>query len=115
MQNININYGSGQGAINSANGFFISYIANAEEMYRKLTDLIKEVKNQIDTEIDIEMKKIEAEEKKAEAFAKMASGMAGNSVKEENDYITQMERLFKLKEQGIITDEEFEEKKKQLL
>lgn len=34
---------------------------------------------------------------------------------EEDDYIDQLERLAKLRDQGILTDEEFEAKKKQLL
>ncbi len=34
---------------------------------------------------------------------------------EEDDYIEQLERLGELRDQGILTDEEFEAKKKQLL
>jgi hypothetical protein len=34
---------------------------------------------------------------------------------QEDDYIAELERLSALKEQGIITEEEFEAKKKQLL
>lgn len=34
---------------------------------------------------------------------------------EEDDYIEQLERLAELRDQGILTDEEFEAKKKQLL
>ena len=34
---------------------------------------------------------------------------------EEDDYIAELERLAQLKDQGIITEEEFEAKKKQLL
>jgi hypothetical protein len=34
---------------------------------------------------------------------------------EEDDYIAQLERLAELKDQGILTEEEFEAKKKQLL
>ena len=34
---------------------------------------------------------------------------------QEDDYIAQLERLAELKDQGIITEEEFEAKKKQLL
>lgn len=34
---------------------------------------------------------------------------------EEPDYIEELEKLADLKEKGIITEEEFEEKKKQLL
>ena len=64
------------------------------------------------------MKKIEAENKKAEAFSKIADGLVGKSVQNKEDggdYISQMERLHKLKEQGVITEEEFENKKKELL
>lgn len=34
---------------------------------------------------------------------------------QEDDYIDQLERLAQLRDQGILTDEEFETKKKQLL
>jgi hypothetical protein len=34
---------------------------------------------------------------------------------EEDDYITQLERLAELKDKGILTEEEFQEQKKQIL
>ena len=34
---------------------------------------------------------------------------------QEDDYITQLERLAELRDQGILTEEEFEAKKKQIL
>lgn len=97
--------------------FVIKWVVKAQEAYEKINELIGSIKNDIDLKTDIEMKKIDAEEKKAEAFVKMAEGLSGKveAKPEATDYITQMERLFKLKEQGIITEEEFNKKKSELL
>lgn len=48
-----------------------------------------------------------------EAYKKQVSSPSVAPV--ENDYITQLEKLAELKEKGIITQEEFETKKKQIL
>ena len=47
--------------------------------------------------------------------AKGTQGAKPRARKKEDDVISQIERLGKLKEQGILTDEEFEAKKEELL
>lgn len=112
-----VNNARNNSAITGVVPFYINWIINVQNAYNKLTKLIGDKKNEADLKVDIEMKKIEAEEKKAEAFLKVAEGITGNSQEKESgaDYISQVERLYKLKEQGIITEEEFIEKKKKLL
>ena len=53
---------------------------------------------------------IEKQEMTDEQWAEVEAADA-----QEDDYIAQLERLSELKDQGIITEEEFEAKKKQLL
>lgn len=104
--------------IPNGNFFFISWIENITEAYEKVVELLNGVKNEIDLQTDIEMKKIETEEKKADAFIKIADNLAvanPSTKKEENDYLSQLEKLYSLKEKGIITEEEFIQKKKELL
>ena len=110
-------YGAGQRSLSGTNVFMITNLINAEELYKKLTELLTKLKNDKDVAIDIEVKKIETEEKKAEAFFKIAEELADKqeTTNDDNDYIAQIERLYKLKEQGIITEEEFNEKKAKLL
>ena len=110
--------GANNSAITGVMPVYINWIVDVQKAYDKLTELLGSVKNEIELEVDIEMKKIEAENKKAEAFSKIADGLVGKSVQNKEDggdYISQMERLHKLKEQGVITEEEFENKKKELL
>jgi len=78
-----------------------------EQLEQALTDL------NIDTEdlTDAEVAAIEAAE--AESTAPAAAPPAAPAA--QGDYITQLERLAELREKGIITTEEFEAKKKQLL
>lgn len=104
------------------NGTFVINLLkknSADNLYQKISEEIMKIKNDKDVQIDIELKKAEAEEKKANAFMAMAQNvMGGGGQKQElknDDYITQLERLSELKEKGIITEEEFQEKKKELL
>ena len=53
---------------------------------------------------------IDAEEMTDEEWAQVEAGDP-----EEDDYIEELERLSELKDKGIITEEEFESKKKELL
>ena len=53
---------------------------------------------------------IDAEEMTDEEWAQVEEGDP-----EEDDYIAELERLADLRDKGIITDEEFETKKKELL
>ena len=110
--------GANNSAITGVMPVYISWITDVQKAYDKLIELIGSIKNEVDLEVDIEMKKIEAENKKAEAFSKIADGLTRKSAQDKEDsgdYISQMERLYKLKEQGVITEEEFDAKKKELL
>ncbi len=78
-----------------------------EQLEQALTDL------NIDTEdlTDSEVAALEAAD--VESTAPAAAPPAAPAA--QGDYITQLERLAELREKGIITTEEFEAKKKQLL
>ena len=98
--------------------FVISCIKNYQEIYEKITELLASVKNAKDVKIDIEMSKVDAENKKAEAFAAIAMNMGnrtGDNTRPTSDYITQIKELKELLDNGIITQEEFEKKKTDLL
>ena len=109
----------------NGNFFNISWVDNIYQAYSVLSKLLANIKNDKDVKVDIEMKKIKAEENKADAFVKIAESLLANKTesspsnktesKGEEDYIRQVERLFELKEKGIITEEEYNEKKKKLL
>lgn len=115
----------GIGGMNALGGnlFVVNYLTDhsAKEVYENISKLLLSIKNDKDVQVDLEMKKVEIEEKKAQAFMAMASNMdEGNGERQINnqggkDYIAQLKELNELKEQGILTEEEFKEKKKQLL
>ncbi len=109
-----VNYGSGVLGMRGANVFRIAYIENYEEVYDKLSALLAGMKNDKDVAIDIEMRKVEAEDRKAAAFEMVASKLGGTEA-EQNDALTKLERLQKLKESGAITEEEYNEKKTEML
>lgn len=100
--------------------FVISFLKeeSANELYQKISEEISNIKNDKDVQIELELRKNEIEEKKTEAFVAMAQNISGENGKNTNngdDYIAQIERLNKLKENGIITEDEFQKKKKELL
>lgn len=51
----------------------------------------------------------------SDAVANLVSDGTASAPSEEADYLAEMEKLGTLRDQGIITEEEFEAKKKQLL
>lgn len=110
----NVNYGIGVLSIRGANVFRISCIENYEEVYDKLSGLLASVKNDKDVAIDIEMRKAEAEDRKAAAFEMVASKLGSTEV-QQDDSLTKLERLLKLKENGAITEEEYNKKKEEIL
>ena len=58
----------------------------------------------------------QAEQQEAQAYeAQQAAPPPAAAPAGEPDYMAELEQLAKLKEQGIVSDEEFEAKKKQLL
>lgn len=98
--------------------FKIEYIANLNEFYNQILKLITNIKNDKDLIVDIEMSKVDAEKQKAAAFEKLANNISNNQYTTENtksDYISELKELKGLVDAGIITEEEFQEKKKQLL
>lgn len=112
-----VQYNRGTATLNGAGTFRINYIVNAEELYEKLSELITSVKNDKDLMVDIEMSKVEAENRKAAAFEKMAENASGNTSSKSGgqSYIEELKGLKDLLDAGIISEAEFEEKKRQLL
>lgn len=113
-QNNNVNYRKGILGMQGANVFRISCIENYEEVYDKLSGLLASVKNDKDVAIDIEMRKVEAEDRKAAAFEMVASKLGSTETKQD-DSLTKLERLVKLKENGAISEEEYNKKKEEIL
>lgn len=100
------------------NTFSMGCIEKIDEFYNAVTQVLMSVKNDRDTDVDIEVKKIEAQEKQAAAFSKIAENMSGkptNQSEVKDDYISQLHRLKQLLDNGVITQQEFEIKKKELL
>jgi hypothetical protein len=57
----------------------------------------------------------QAQEQDAAAYQQQQEYAPPPAAAEEPDYVAELERLAKLRDQGILSDEEFEAKKKQLL
>lgn len=110
-----IRYGTGTSTISSANTLRLSYIANATELYEKLSDLLTQMKNHEDVMVDIEMKKADAAAKQADAFEKMAGSTQTQKGSSSVSYIDELKQLKELLDNGIITQEEFDTKKAELL
>ena len=65
-----------------------------------------------------QQEKYAAQEQQAyeqQAYAQQAPPAASPAAPEEADYMAELQQLAQLKAQGVITDEEFEAKKKQIL
>lgn len=113
-----VRYNRGVTTVSGAGTFKITNIANIDEVYEKLSDLLTSVKNDKDLMVDIEMSKVQAENRKATAFENMASNMGGTTPTKTNNnptYIEELKGLKELLDAGIISETEFEEKKKNLL
>lgn len=97
----------------------VAFLANAYTVYSNLNQLLTSVKNDKDLETDIQMKKIEADNKKADALEHIAQSVIQNTqtpaIEPSISYLQELKELHELKENGIITQEEFEEKKKEVL
>ncbi len=106
---------TGKGATN--NTFRIGYLHNATEMLEKLNEQMTNIKNDKDVMIDIEMKKVEVEEMKANAFMNMATNQFSKETNASNSssYIDELRNLKQLLDEGIISQEEFDVKKSKLL
>jgi Short C-terminal domain len=57
----------------------------------------------------------QAQEQETAAYQQQQAYAPPPAAAEEPDYVAELERLAKLRDQGILSDEEFEAKKKQLL
>ncbi len=98
----------------------IYYLKNHEEIMKTLNDLIVSRKNLVDVQTDIEMSKLDAENRKADALENVAKSISGNeastkSKKSATSYIDELRELKKLCDEGIITQEEFEQEKSEIL
>lgn len=108
---------SNNSGFSHGNTFITNNIANYKEVFEKMSALLCERKNEKDLQIDIEMEKIAAEKSKAEVLSSLIVNM-GNIEKAnqtDNDYISQLTKIKELFDAGVITQEEFNAKKKQLL
>ena len=98
--------------------FTIEYIENSEQVFEELSKALNSIKNDKDLMVDIEMEKIGVQDKQADAFAKIAENISTkqpNHTETKDDYISQLQRLKQLLDAGVITQQEFDEKKKALL
>lgn len=86
--------------------FRVTNIDNLDEAYEKLTKLLTSIKNDKDLMVDINLNKIEAEQRKAASLETMAKNTS---------YISELKELKSLLDSGVITKEEFENKKREVL
>lgn len=95
------------------NIFFVRFLGNAKEVHKALSDRILLTKSEREVDIELAAKRIEAEERKAAAL----ENLGGSDIKEKagSGYIQEIKALKGLLDEGIITEEEFEAKKKKLL
>lgn len=113
-----VRYNRGVTTMSGAGTFRITNIANIDEVYEKLSGLLTSVKNDKDLMVDIEMSKVQVENRKAAAFESMASSMGETTPTKTNNnfpYIEELKGLKELLDAGIISEAEFEERKKDLL
>ena len=106
-----INFGGGIWG-SSGNFFIIKYIKNYQEVYEKLTQVLLSVKNEKDLMVDIEMAKIQVQREQVQAISDLATAKSETKINEE---LIQLEKLAEMLKAGIITQEEFDAKKKKIL
>ena len=81
-------------------------------MYEKLTQVLLSVKNEKDLMVDIEMAKIQVQREQVQAISDLATAKSETKINEE---LIQLEKLAEMLKAGIITQEEFDAKKKKIL
>lgn len=114
--NTSVVYGTGQNGMRGTNILRIFYLVNIKEVYDRLAELLENVKNDKDVAVDIEMKKIEVEERKVKAFETLAfEGVKKDAKSSSDDSISKLEKLAEMKERGLISESEYELKKTELL
>lgn len=117
-QGVVVRYNRGATALSGAGTFRITNISNIDEVYEKLSNMLTSIKTDKDLMVDIEMSKIDAEQRKAAAFESIATNISANSAPKPSSnqgYIEELKGLKELLDAGIISEEEFNEKKKSLL
>lgn len=100
------------------NLFIMNYIEKSDEFFNAASNVLMSVKNDKDVKADIEIKKIEAQARQADAFMRIADNISNkqtNQPERKDDYISQLQRLKQLLDSGVITQQDFNEKKEQLL
>ncbi|HCH93147.1 MAG TPA: hypothetical protein DE061_05645 [Clostridiales bacterium] len=102
--------------------FTLDCIDNNDEVYNAISKMINDVKTDKDLHTDIEMAKVGAQEKQASAFEKIAINLRNTPSDDSHpqkvtapDYIAELKGLKELLDSGVITQQEFDEKKEQLL
>lgn len=85
-----------------------------EELQQAVADLQIQVDELSDAEYD-EVERADAADEAAYDAEQAKSGGSSSSGGGSNDYIAELTRLAELKDAGIVSEEEFEAKKKQLL
>ncbi len=102
--------------------FTLDCIDNNDEVYNAISKMINDVKTDKDLHTDIEMAKVGAQEKQASAFEKIAINLSNTPSDDSRhqkattlDYIAELKGLKELLDSGVITRQEFDEKKEQLL
>jgi len=110
-------YKEGYNMIKGCGVLNLSHLVNYNESYESLTKALISLKTATDLHTDIEMAKVDVESKKADAMERFTILTEANQTKKEkdNDYIDELKRLKELLDQGIITKEEFEKEKKEIL
>ncbi len=111
-----------QGNVNQTNAqpnlFIMNYIEKSDAFFNAVSKILMSVKNDKDVKADIEVKKIEVQARQADAFMRIADNISNkqtNQPERKDDYISQLQRLKQLLDSGVITQQEFNEKKEQLL
>ena len=107
-----VNYGSGVWG-STGNFFNIKYVENYQEVYDKLTETLLSVKNEKDLMVDLEMAKIQVQKEQVQAISNLAN--VNHNENSQSDYLSQLEKLSELQKKGVITQEEFDKKRKELL
>lgn len=112
---LSITYTSGSGTNSS---FIVPYVLNANELYEILSQLLVTTKNKSDMFIDVETEKVEVMNKQATSIEKISDDInlaSKNQIKSGFSYIEEIKELHALQDQGIISNEEFEAKKSEIL
>ena len=63
--------------------------------------------------VDLEMAKIQVQREQVQAISNLAN--VNHNENSQGDYLSQLEKLSELQKKGVITQEEFDKKRKELL